>query len=73
MGVRGLLVSDIPIFSPRSAAAGIETEAHELTSIQNKSLDGPAAPGASAVFKVYVVLTTGNEKGSNVVRIVRPG
>lgn len=37
------------------------------------TLEGLAAPGASAVYKVYVVLTTGNEKGSNVVRIVRPG
>ena len=37
------------------------------------TLEGLAAPGASAVFKVYVVLTTGNEKGSNVVRITRPG
>ena len=37
------------------------------------TLEGLAAPGAAAVFKVYVVLTTGNEKGSNVVRITRPG
>jgi hypothetical protein len=35
------------------------------------TLDGLAAPGATAVFNVYVVLTSGTEKGSNVVRIVR--
>jgi hypothetical protein len=29
------------------------------------------APGATAIFKVYVVLTTGNEKGSNVVKITK--
>jgi len=32
-----------------------------------------ASPGASALFKVYVTLSTGNEKGSNVSRITRPG
>jgi hypothetical protein len=33
---------------------------------------GLAAPGASALFKVYVVVTTGNERGSAVVKITRP-
>ena len=37
------------------------------------TLEGLAAPGASVVLKVNVVLTTGNEKGSNVIRITRPG
>lgn len=30
------------------------------------------ASGAVALFKVYVVLTTNNEKGSNAVKIIRP-
>jgi len=33
---------------------------------------GLPAPGSVAWFKVYVVLTTGNEKGSNAVKVVRP-
>lgn len=33
---------------------------------------GLATPGDTASFKVYVVLTTGNEKGSNTVTITRP-
>lgn len=36
------------------------------------TLTGLAAPGSQAWFKVYVVLTTANEKGSNAVKIVRP-
>jgi hypothetical protein len=30
------------------------------------------APGATALFRVYVVLTTANEKGSNTVGVTRP-
>jgi len=33
---------------------------------------GLTTPGSTASFKVYVVLTTGNEKGSNIVTITRP-
>lgn len=33
---------------------------------------GLVASGSSALFKVYVVLTTDNEKGSNAVKVVRP-
>jgi hypothetical protein len=33
---------------------------------------GLTAPEASAVFKVYVAVRTGNEKGSNVVKVTRP-
>jgi len=33
---------------------------------------GLAAPGNTASFKVYVVLTTGNEKGSNTLTLTRP-
>lgn len=33
---------------------------------------GLATAGASSNFKVYVVTTTGNERGSNVVKITRP-
>lgn len=34
--------------------------------------EGLGSPGATMGFKVYVVLNTGNEKGSNAVTIVRP-
>jgi hypothetical protein len=33
---------------------------------------GLSAPGNVATFKVYVITTTGNEKGSNTVAITRP-
>ncbi len=33
---------------------------------------GLTTPGASALFKVYVVRTTGAEAGSNVVSVTRP-
>jgi len=36
------------------------------------TLQGLGLPGAQSVFKVYVVTTTGNEKGSNTVKITRP-
>lgn len=35
--------------------------------------DGLGAPGATMRFKVYVVLTTGNEKGSNAVEVTHEG
>jgi hypothetical protein len=35
--------------------------------------EGLAAPGATALYKVYVVLTTLNERGSNTVSVTRPG
>jgi hypothetical protein len=34
---------------------------------------GLLAPGATALFRVYVVLTTANEKGSNTVSVTHPG
>lgn len=34
---------------------------------------GLGAAGAVAVFRVYVVTATGNEKGSNTVKVTRPG
>ncbi len=34
--------------------------------------EGLGSPGPSMGFKVYVELTTGNEKGSNTVTINRP-
>ena len=34
---------------------------------------GLVAPGATALFRVYVVLMTANEKGSNTVSVTRPG
>lgn len=36
------------------------------------TLQGLGAAGAVSVFKVYVITTTGNEKGSNVAKITRP-
>ena len=33
---------------------------------------GLVSAGLKAVFKVFVVLTTGNERGSNAVKIERP-
>ena len=35
--------------------------------------EGLVAPGATALFRIYVVLTTANEKGSNTVSVTRPG
>jgi hypothetical protein len=34
--------------------------------------DVPGTPGATMGFRVYVVLTTSNEKGSNAVEVERP-
>jgi hypothetical protein len=34
--------------------------------------EGPVAPGATALFRVYVVLTAANVKGSNTVGVARP-
>ena len=34
--------------------------------------EGLVAPGATALFRVYVVLTTANEKGSNTASVTRP-
>lgn len=36
------------------------------------TLAGLAAPGDTGLFRVYVVLQTGNEKGSNTVTLTRP-
>ena len=35
--------------------------------------EGLVAPGATALYRVYVVLTTANEMGSNTVLVTRPG
>ena len=37
------------------------------------TIEGLVAPGATALYRVYVVLTTLNEKGSNTVAVTRPG
>ena len=34
--------------------------------------EGQVAPGAKVLFKVYVVLTTANEKGSKTASVTRP-
>ncbi len=39
--------------------------------LEYRTLAGLAVPGAFGNFKVYVVLTTGNERGSNTVKITR--
>lgn len=50
-----------------STLASIEKDApRELTTTQ-----GFAEPGAKVAFKVYVILTTGNERGSNAVVVER--
>ncbi len=36
------------------------------------TLHGLGTPGSTALFRVYVVLTTGNERGSGTVAITRP-
>lgn len=41
-------------------------------STTHETLDGLANPGDTASFKVFVVLTTANEAGSNTVTITRP-
>ena len=33
--------------------------------------DGLPTPGATGLYRIYVILTTGNEKGSNTVAITR--
>ncbi len=38
----------------------------------SKTAFGLVASGAVAWFKVYVVTTTGNEKGSAAVKVIRP-
>jgi hypothetical protein len=35
------------------------------------TLEGLTNPGNTALFKIYVILDTGNEKGSNTVSITR--
>jgi hypothetical protein len=37
------------------------------------TLEGLVAPSATALYRVYVVLTTLNEKGSDTVAVTRPG
>ncbi len=41
--------------------------------LEFSTVAGLLAPGSVAQFKVYVVLTTGNEKGSNTVSVTHPG
>lgn len=36
------------------------------------TLDGLTTPGTTALYRVYVILTTGNERGSNTVPVTRP-
>ena len=38
----------------------------------HETLDGLASPGDTASFKVFVVLTTGNQAGSNTATVTRP-
>ena len=48
-----------------------------MTELRRSRLNLPAAPsllspGNAAIYKVYVILTTVNERGSNPVTITRP-
>ena len=63
-------MSPVPTYSAAEESVVAEIPAGTPTL---SSLEGLAAPGGATDFKVYVVVTTGNEKGSNVVRITRPG
>ena len=56
---------------PKRTAESVVAEVDEslLTYATNVGL---AAPGSVALFRVYVVLTTGNEKGSATVKVTRP-
>jgi hypothetical protein len=50
-----------------TVVARVPADTHVL-----RTAAGLPGPGAEAEYRVYVVLKTGNEKGSNTVRIVRP-
>lgn len=57
---------------PKYKAAEEQTVDSVIAGTQTFSTDfGLPAPGSVAWFKVYVVTTTGNEKGSNAVKVVR--
>jgi hypothetical protein len=59
-------------FGPKYKASEeqpVDSVAPELTTFSTDF--GLVAPGSIALFKVYVVTTLGNEKGSNAVKIVR--
>lgn len=64
------------------ACAGEEYEREEETTLATvpaggprtwESTEWPAAAGETACFRIYVVLSTGNERGSATVRVTRPG
>lgn len=72
--------SKLDYYSVRSAPGPTyKTDEESVVAQVDKTLTtystdvGLVAPGSVALFKVYVVLTTGNEKGSATVKITRPG
>ena len=73
-------VADVDHYEVRSSPGATYSAADEtvLGSVDKEAArefftaQGLGAPGAESVFKVYVVTATGNEKGSNVVKITRP-
>ena len=44
----------------------------DIATLAATTTQGLETPGQTATFRVYVVTTTGNEKGSNDVTITRP-
>ena len=53
------------------AAEELAVAALPKTATTFETATGLAAPGSAATFKVYVLTTTGNEKGSNAVKVTR--
>jgi hypothetical protein len=61
----------------RSAEYDIDAETVVATVAPNAARElltvaGLASAGATASYKVYVILSTGNERGSNAVTVTRP-
>lgn len=59
-----------PVYKTKDETS-IDTVADDILHYETNV--GLAAPGATALYRIYVVLTTGNEKGSATVSVTRPG
>lgn len=74
--------ADLDHYEIRTSNAGstydVETEtilgqvAKDAAALEFLTAAGLATPGASARFRIYVILTTGNERGSETVTVTRP-
>lgn len=62
--------TDGPVYDSDLETKIGETQPGTLTF---ETFDGVSAPGDTATYKVFVVLSTGNESGSNAVTITHPG